>query len=166
MALQKKAGDPIIGILHHYGYISVRRGRALQQREGACRGRMCGWMNQISETRGRGAGDAACHAEVLTWERGWSESAGGGPWRLGRSVEGSCEWSSHNRASRSHPMDTRIWTRPPAGWHRSHRSCRLQVHSGLSGMTAHSAHLDREEGWERRRKRRERRVNIVHDFKN
>lgn len=109
-----------------------------------------GRMKSESQITG-GSGElqlCAGEAEVLTWERGWSESAGGGPWRSGRSGGGSCAWSSRSRASRSRRGDTRTWSPRPAGWHRSRHSCRLLEHSGPSGTTARSVRLDTERNYD------------------
>lgn len=98
---------------------------------------------------------------VLTRGRGWSGSAGGVPWRWGRTAGGSSWWSSHSRAFHNRQMGTHTWTLPPAGSHRCPHSYTQLGRSARSGTIAHTACLEEERGVEREGEGKERPVRIT-----
>lgn len=84
--------------------------------------------------------------KVLTWRRRWSGTFVAGLWRWWRTVPGSCGWSSRSRVSRTPPVNTGTWSRPPAGWHTGRRSYTHRAHSGPTIHSPRSARLREERG--------------------
>lgn len=81
-------------------------------------------------------------AKELTWRTRWSGTSASGLWRWRRTVRGNCAWSSHSRASRTPPADTRTWIHQQGDSRTCRRSYTRRVYTCRTMHLLHSAHLE------------------------